>query len=114
MGGSKRLGTDEWNAEIDKKLSGEFGSHVNIDWLKKHGIQYYAPLQDDATDAAWESMFSKIRSQVEGQTATEMTELDEDWAIKKRKTMKQGKRSLLSGGELGIGGGASAPRSLLA
>lgn len=103
---------------LSSQLASKYGSHVTTDWLVEHGITTEENITSAVEDTGryaqdLESFIGGLSSGIEGVETQEMTELDEQWAIDKRKTMKKGKTSLLSGGTTGLGVEETVSTSLL-
>ena len=115
MGGEKKT----QDQVLNEKLSSKYGAHVTKDWGMEHGLFTQEDLDtvfntgQTETGESFEDFISGLSGGVEATEAQEMGQLDEEWAIKKRKTMKEGKKSLLSGGTTGLGLEATTSNSLL-
>ena len=112
MGGEKKT----QDQVLGEQLASKYGSHVTKAWGLEHGL--FTQEDIDAqfggqAEGSFEDFIGGLGEKVEATEAQEMGQLDEEWAIKKRKTMKEGKKSLLSGGTTGLGLEATTSNSLL-
>jgi hypothetical protein len=88
--------TEQERLDKIESLKTTYGDYVTDEWLTSHGLTAYSTPEE-------------IQSVID----EEMIQLDEDWAVEQRKTMKQGKSSLLSGGTTGLGLEDTQTNSLL-
>ena len=118
MGGSTTDAGAAADTAFESQLKSKYGSHVTKDWGIEHGIFTQAQVDAWTEDKGrysddYSDILSGFGSKIGDVETSEMTELDEQWAIDKRKTMKKGKTSLLSGGTTGLGVDANKSTSLL-